>query len=60
MSEFLDYVLAKISLYSVKEVLYLANLVWEEFVPVQDLAYSEEEIIGFADNLISKYLEDMD
>lgn len=56
MSEFLEYVVTKINEDSVKEVLYLANSVWEEFIPVQDMGYSEEEIIGLAENLISKHL----
>ena len=41
MSEFLEYVLKKVNDESIKEILYLTNLIWEEYILVQDMGFSE-------------------
>jgi len=41
LSEFLEFILNKVNENCMKEIIYVVNKIWEEYVPFQDMNYSK-------------------
>jgi hypothetical protein len=42
LNEFLEYVISRVNEESIKEIIYFINEVWEEYIEIQDMGYSQE------------------